>query len=253
MACPARPASLALALHAVGATLAAVKRVTWLRRLQANFVAGLAVVLPVVLSVWLFVWLFGTVANFTDKLLFFLPRHFTRSQGGAGPVLWYWSLLAFAVAVLLIAGIGRLTRLYVGRRLVEGFDALLRRVPLFNKIYSTIKQVNDAITSDKKTAFKQAVLLEYPRAGCYSLGFITSEQQGEAQAKTGQRLLGVFVPTTPNPTSGFIVLVPESQVLRLDMPVAEGIKFVMTLGSVPPEYRPQTAPVPATAAASPGA
>lgn len=229
-----------------------MKRVTWLSRLQANFVAGLAVVLPVVLSIWLFVWLFGTVANFTDKLLFFLPRHFTRSQGGAGPVLWYWSLLAFGVAILLIAGVGELMRLYVGRKAVQTFDGLLRRVPLFNKIYGTIKQVNDAIASDKKTAFRQVVLLEYPRAGCYSLGFVTSEELEEPRAKTGQQLIGVFVPTTPNPTSGFIVLVPESQVVRLDMPVAEGIKFVMTLGSVPPEYRTQSGPVAAVPAGSPG-
>lgn len=209
-------------------------------------------VLPVVLSIWLFVWLFGTVANFTDKLLFFLPRHFTRSQGGAGPVLWYWSLLAFGVAILLIAGVGELMRLYVGRKAVQAFDALLRRVPLFNKIYGTIKQVNDAIASDKKTAFKQVVLLEYPRAGCYSLGFVTSEELGEPRAKTGQRLVGVFVPTTPNPTSGFIVLVPESQVVRLDMPVPEGIKFVMTLGSVPPEYRLQATPTATVPVGSPG-
>ena len=213
-----------------------MKSVTWFARLQANFLAGLAVILPAVISIALFVWLFGTVANFTDKLLFFLPRRITHGTGGVGPVLWYWSVVALGVAVLLLALLGRLTRLYIGRKAIQTFDTLLRRVPLFNKLYGAIKQVNDAIASGNKTAFKQVVLIEYPRKGCYSIGFITSEQHGEAQAKTREKVVGVFVPTTPNPTSGFIVLVPERDVIRMEMSVSDGVKFIMSLGSVAPEY-----------------
>ena len=105
------------------------------------------------------------------------------------------------------------------------------------------KQINEALTSSKTTSFKQVVMVEFPRAGLYSIGFITGAQHGEVQEKTKERVVGVFVPTTPNPTTGFIVLVPEGQIIKLDMSVADGIKYIMSLGSVAPAYLPPgTAP-----------
>jgi len=209
---------------------------TLLAHWRANFFTGLAVVLPVVISIAVIVWLFGTVANITDTLLFFVPRKLTHANQGAGLMYWYWSLAALMLAVALISLLGVLTRYYIGKRLVALMDIVMLRVPLLNKVYSTIKQVNEAFSSGKKSSFKTVVVIEFPRAGLYSLGFLTSEQQDEVQARTREKVVCVFVPTTPNPTSGFLVLVPEEKVTKLGMSVAEGIKYIISLGSISPEY-----------------
>jgi len=217
-----------------------------LTRARANFLAGLAVVLPVVISIAVVVWLFGTIANITDRLLFFLPPHLVHADKGAGPIYWYWSLFAFALTLVIIGVIGRLTRNYLGRQIIEWADVLLLRVPLLNKIYAALKQVNEAFTNDK-SSFRQVVLVEFPRDGIYSVGFITGEQNQEVQQKTRQKVVAVFVPTTPNPTSGYLILVPEDKLTKLDMSVADGIKFIISLGAVVPEYTGPAATVPRSA------
>lgn len=210
-------------------------------RWRGNFLAGLAVLLPALITLALVKWLFGTIASITDLLLCFVPRTITHEDAGRGPMFWYWSLAAFAVAVLLVAVAGWLTRYYAGKRLIAWLDLTMLRVPLLNKIYGTVTQIKDAFSSGRKTSFKTVVLVEFPREGMYSIGFITSEQRDEVQAKTGEKVVCVFVPTTPNPTSGFLVLVPEDKVIKLQMSVADAIKYIISLGSVSPEYTPPPA------------
>lgn len=205
---------------------------------QANFWAGSAIVLPAVISVAVLLWLFSSVANITDTLLIFLPRKLTHREGGTGPMYWYWSTFALGVAVFLICMVGLLARGYFGKRIIEWVDSALLRIPLLNKIYGTTKQVNDAFSSSNKTSFRTVVLVEFPRAGVHSLGFITSEHAGEPQAKLKEKLVCVFIPATPNPTSGFLLLVPEDKVTRLEMSVADGIKYIISLGAIIPEYPP---------------
>jgi uncharacterized membrane protein len=195
--------------------------------------------LPAVISFAVVKWLFGTIASITDLLLFFVPKDITHEDVGRGTMYWYWSLAAFVVAVLLVSLVGLLARYYAGKRMIAWLDQTMLRVPLLNKIYGAIKQVNAAFTSGNKTAFKTVVLVEFPRAGLYSIGFITSEQHEEVQMKTNEKVVCVFVPTTPNPTSGFLVLVPEGKVTKLDMSVADGIKYIISLGSISPEYLPE--------------
>ena len=207
-------------------------------RWRANFVTGLAIVLPAVISIAVVVWLFGTVANITDTLLIFMPKEWTHKDNGAGPMHWYWSLCALLLAVLLIGLVGGLARYYFGKKLIELVDLALLRVPLLNKIYSAIKQVNEAFSPSNKSSFKQVVLVEFPRSGSYSVGFLTGEDHKEVQQKTREHVLSVFVPTTPNPTSGFLVLVPEKEIIKLDMSVAEGIKFIISLGAIAPDFTP---------------
>jgi len=209
---------------------------TLFARWQANFWAGLAIVLPAVISIAVLIWLFGTVANITDTLLLFLPRRLTHQIGGEGPMYWYWSLVALILAVLLIGIVGLLARNYFGKRIIEWVDSGLLRVPLLNKIYGAIKQVNDAFSTGNKTAFRTVVLVEFPRAGVYSIGFLTSEQHDAVQVLMKDRVVSVFVPTTPNPTSGFLMFVPEDQVIKLEMSVADGIKYLVSLGAIMPEF-----------------
>jgi uncharacterized membrane protein len=146
--------------------------------------------------------------------------------GGAGVLV---------LAVLLVALVGQLARNYVGKRLIEIGDDVLLRVPLLNKIYGTTKQVKEALVGNK-SSFKQTVLVEFPRPGIYSLGFVTSDQPNEVQLKTRKNVWSVFVPTTPNPTTGFLIFVAESEVIRLDLSVADAIKSIISLGTVAPDY-----------------
>jgi uncharacterized membrane protein len=187
-----------------------------------------------VISIAVLRWLFGTVANITDTLLIFLPTKLTHHDAGNGPMYWYWSLVALVLAIFLIGTVGLLARNYFGRKIIEWVDSALLRIPLLNKIYGATKQVNDAFSATNKTAFRTVVLVEFPHAGVHSIGFITSDQQEEVEAKTGQKVVCVFVPATPNPTSGFLLMVPEDNVIRLDMSVPDAIKYVISLGAILP-------------------
>lgn len=212
---------------------------------QKNFFTGLAVLLPIVLTVVLAVWLFTTLINLTSHLLFFLPflpAEYTR--GADGDFFWFWNPLALLVALLAVSLVGGLTRYYVGRKVVQAIDYILLSIPMLNKVYSTIKQVNNAFSSEKKTAFQQVVLVEFPRAGMHSIGFVTGHGDHELGQRTGQIVFSVFVPTTPNPTTGFLVLVPQDKVTLLNISVADGIKFLISLGSAPPEQAPAPVPLP---------
>ena len=199
--------------------------------------------LPTLLTLAAVKWLFGTISSFTDTLLFFLPycdldSKLIYENGKSGSMFWYWSLVALLLAGALISVAGLLARYYIGKRLIEWLDTALMNVPLLNKFYGAIKQVNEAF-SGNKNSFKTVVLVEFPNTGSYSVGFITSEAQGEVESKSGKKLVGVFIPTTPNPTSGFLILVPEEKITRLDMSVADGFKYIVSLGAIAPEQLPQ--------------
>ena len=209
---------------------------------RASFFTGLAVVLPGVITLAVVKWFFGTVSSLTDLLLFFLPKSTTHEGDGAGPMYWYWSLLALTLAVALVTGIGLLARYYLGKRMIAWADNLMLRVPVLNKIYGTIKQLDEAFSSGKKNSFKTVVLIEYPRAGIYSVGFITSEQDDKVSKGTGEKCVCVFIPTTPIPTSGFLVLVPENSVTKLNLTVAEGFKYIISLGALTQESAPAQIP-----------
>lgn len=197
--------------------------------------------LPAIISVAAVLWVFRTISNLTDLLLFFLPRDVTHGNGGAGEMYWYWSLVALLLAVALVSAVGLLARYYIGKRMIEWVDGLMMQVPFLNKFYGAIKQVNEAFAGNKNS-FKTVVMVQFPREGMYSVGFITSEQHAEVQQKTKERIVSVFVPTTPNPTSGFLILVPENKVTKLEMSVADGIKFIVSLGSISPEHLPPIVP-----------
>ena len=205
---------------------------------RASFLTGLVVVLPGVITLAVVKWLFGTVSSFTDMLLFFLPQKWTHASEGNGPLHWYWSLAALVLAIFLVSLVGFTARYYIGVKLIAWLDAVMLRVPLLNKIYGTIKQVNEAFSTGQKTAFKTVVLVEFPSAGSRSVGFVTSDHNELIASATGEKLVNVFIPTTPNPTSGFLIIVPASKVTKLDMSVPEGIKYIISLGALSPETTP---------------
>lgn len=201
-----------------------------LAQFRANFFTGLAIVMPAVISIAVVIWLFRNVAGLTDYLLFFLPQQITHEDAGRGQMYWYWSICAFVLAIVLVTLVGRFGRNYFARKAIEWMDTALLRIPLLNKIYGTIKQVNESFSSNK-SSFKQVVLVTFPHKESRSIGFVTGEQRG----LDDQKWISVFIPTTPNPTSGFLILVRETEITKLDMSVADGIKLIISLGAISPD------------------
>jgi uncharacterized membrane protein len=209
---------------------------TFLGRWRRHFVTGLILILPGVVTLALLKWLFGTTTKLTNLLLIPVPSEWKYVDGVSGEIWWFWSLAALGIAAFMVALLGLLGRYYVGKKIIAFFESLMLAVPLLNKIYGTIKQVNEAFSSDRRSSFQTVALVEFPREGIYSLGFITSEQSNEIQARTKEKVVSLFIPTTPNPTSGYLVMVSEDKLTKLDMPVADGIRFIISLGSVAPNF-----------------
>jgi uncharacterized membrane protein len=201
------------------------------KSLRNSFFAGLVVVGPVAASIAILYGLFNWLTNFL------LPESL-QAHGNA----FSYRIIALLIVILFVTAIGWVTRLVIGRRLIASTDAVIRRVPLLNRVYGFVKEVSNTMLGGKRTMFQRVVLVEFPRAGTYAIGFVTSEAEGEAQAKTKGTVINVFVPTTPNPTSGFLVLVPREQLIDLDMSVAEGMKLVISGGAVVPPYAVKTPP-----------
>ncbi|MEN7343913.1 MAG: DUF502 domain-containing protein, partial [Pseudomonadota bacterium] len=146
--------------------------------------------------------------------------------------------LGAIVTVLILLLTGLLTANIVGKRLVAATEQLLNRVPLVRTVYSAVKNFAEVVFSPNGESFKRVLLIQYPREGVWSLAFQTSTDLGEVQARTGKEMICTFVPTTPNPTSGFIIMVPADEAVVLDMEVEEALKMIISLGVVVPDWRP---------------
>ncbi|MGC1955798.1 MAG: DUF502 domain-containing protein [Gammaproteobacteria bacterium] len=142
--------------------------------------------------------------------------------------------LLLSLLIILVTGITVANLL--GRRMVSLWEGLLARIPLVRTIYSAVKQVVETVLSANGASFRKVVLVEYPRRGMWCLALQTAERLGEVQAKTGAEVVAVFLPTTPNPTSGFVILVPRTDVVELDMTVDDGLKLIISMGVVVPEW-----------------
>lgn len=146
--------------------------------------------------------------------------------------------VVFIVLVVFLTGI--FVANVIGRAFVGGWESLMDRIPIVRSIYSAAKNFAEIVFSDSSNAFKNVLLVEYPRKGIYSLAFQTSSDLGEVQGRTGSEVVGCFVPTTPNPTSGFIIIVPKKDVVVLDMEVDEALKMIISLGVVVPTWKQGT-------------
>ncbi len=197
------------------------------RFLRANLIAGILFLTPLVAT---FLTL-RVVVRWMDKSLLLLPPEFRPEAylpfkiPGLGIVL--------VLVVLLLTGL--LVRNLLGRKLVELWDAVLGRIPFVSNFYKAVKQLVETIFRGSGRDFKRVVLIEYPRHGLYTLAFVTGVAIGEIQQKTEKRVLNVFVPTTPNPTSGFYLMVPEQDIIPLEMGVEDAFKVLISGGILNPE------------------
>jgi uncharacterized membrane protein len=203
------------------------------RQLRNYLIAGLLIWIPIMVTVWVVRFLSGIL----DQSLVLLPPSW-RPEALVGQ---YVPGVGVILSFLLLVITGVVVRNLFGSQLVEGFENLVRRIPVIGAVYGGAKTFSETVLTDKGKSFKQVVMIQFPRQGIYSVGFITSEELEEVQAKTAQDVVCVFVPTTPNPTTGFIVMVAREEVVRLDMTVDEAFRMLLTLGVVVPKWNRPTA------------
>ena len=208
------------------------KRLGLIGRLRNYFLAGLLVTAPIVITVYI-AWV---VVNFVDsRVTPLIPAKYNPETYLPINIPGLGLLIVF-VAITLI---GALTAGFIGRFILRSGERILARMPVVRSLYGALKQIFEAVLTHSSTAFRKVVLIEYPRRGIWVIGFITGSTKGEVQNLTEDTLINVFLPTTPNPTSGFLLFVPSKNVYELSMSVEEGIKMVVSGGIVtPPDHRP---------------
>jgi len=190
-----------------------------MQQFKRLFVRGLLALIPLVATIYVL----NLIFSFLDGLLSVFVRDlFGIEIRGVGAL----------ASILLILIIGFVVTNVLGARLIHLAERLLKKVPIVPRIYFAIKQIIEAFSMQGKHSFSKVAMVEYPRKGIYSIGFIISDCRSEIQAAAGQKLINIFVPTTPNPTTGFLLMVPENEVTVLDMTIEDGLKLILSAGMV---------------------
>ncbi|MBE0617245.1 MAG: DUF502 domain-containing protein [Proteobacteria bacterium] len=191
---------------------------------RKHFLTGLLVIVPLGLTYYVI----SAIVRAMDRVLAVLPGRFQPDTY----LPFHLPGLGLVATLLLIQVVGFLGANLFGRSVVKGYERVLERIPVVRTLYVAIKQVLEQMISGDSERFRRVVLVEYPRKGIYSLGFVTGVSRGEVQEKTAERVVNVFLPTTPNPTSGFYLLVPEKDTVALEIPVDDAFKLIMSAGLV---------------------
>lgn len=198
-------------------------------RLRGYFIAGVLVTAPITITAWLTI----SIINFIDRSVKSL---LIPIEDYIGDIAWISVPgLVIAIAVIFLLLMGMFATNFLGRFFVRMGEAILDRLPVVRSLYGATKQIFETVFANQSEAFREVVLIEYPRKEMWVIGFLTGRSKGEVQEYTSDDLVNIFVPTTPNPTSGFLLFVPERDVIHLKMTVEEGIKLVVSAGIVTPE------------------
>lgn len=207
--------------------------------MKKYFITGLLIWLPLAITYMVIAWIVGTL----DAILLWLPAEYQPSRyigfdiPGVGVV----------ASLLLVFFTGLVAANVLGQKLVQLWEALLARIPVVKSIYYSVKQVSDTLLSSNGQAFRKALLIQYPREGMWTIGFQTGAPGGDAAHHLGNEFVSVYVPTTPNPTSGFFLMLPRKDAIELDMSVDEALKYIISMGVVAPPPHRTAAPRPAAA------
>ncbi|MCY4034819.1 MAG: DUF502 domain-containing protein [Hyphomicrobiales bacterium] len=205
-----------------------VPKKTLLGRLQTYFLTGIVAAVPVIITFYLVFWFIEWVDNWYDA---FIPEKYHPES--------YLPVnipgLGLIFAAIFFTMLGALTANIIGRSVLKAGERLVARMPVVRAIYSALKQIFEAVFSSEKMSFKKVGIIQYPRPGIYALVFLADQTQGEIPHKLQQDMSTVFVPTTPNPTSGFLLFVPTQDIIILDMGVEDAAKMIVSLGLVMPD------------------
>ena len=204
-----------------------------LRSVRTAFITGLLILLPLGVTVFIVNIALDRVGNPASELFFnFIDQNIRELPTVEIPL----QLLSLIIVFLIITALGYFSRIFIGQLLLKSFERILTRLPLISQVYNTVKQLVDTFSQQKKAVFQEVVMIEYPRKGIYAIGFLTNQAKGEVQSLSGENLVNVFVPTTPNPTSGFLLMIPEKEVIPMQMSVGDGMKTIISGGAVTPPF-----------------
>jgi uncharacterized membrane protein len=209
--------------------------------LKNDLIAGLLVVIPLATTIWLSV----TIAKWAIDLLTRIPKQLNPFDG-LNPFLTNLLNVSIGlfVPLLSILIIGLMARNIVGRWLLDFGEQFLQAIPLAGSVYKTLKQILETLLRDSKTKFRRVVIIEYPRRGIWTIGFVTGKVSSQLQSHLSEKMISVFIPTTPNPTSGWYAVVPEEEVINLDISIEDAFKVLISGGIVSPEIAaPEIEPV----------
>ena len=198
--------------------------------MKKYFITGLLVLVPLFITVWVISGLVGMM----DQSLFLLPETW-RPKAQLGLEI---PGMGAILTLLIIFVTGVIATNFFGKRLILVWEALLARVPVVKSIYASVKQVSDTLFSDSGNAFRQAVLVQFPRPGAWTIAFVTGKPGGDVANHLSGDYLSVYVPTTPNPTGGYFLMLPRADVVELDMSVDEALKYIISMGVVAPPPKP---------------
>lgn len=196
------------------------------KSIKRYFITGLLVVVPLYISVYVFILIVG----FMDSLLDFLPPSFRPETY----LPFHVPGMGIVVTLVGIFVVGLLAANLLGRKLVDIGEKILAKIPFLWTVYKGTKQFLETFFARQREGFRRVVLIEYPRRGLYSIGFVTGKTMGEIQTRTEDKMLNLFIPTTPNPTSGYYIAIPEKDIIPLTMTVEDAFKVIMTAGMVVP-------------------
>ena len=199
------------------------KKRSFLVRIRNYFIAGVVILIPIGITVYLTIFLISISSNILPKEI--NPNHYLPYDIPGVEIV---------TAIILITLIGWLSLSFLGKKLLEIFNNVLKKIPILRTIYSAIVQMTETFTSTDKQK-KNVVLVEYPRKGSWAVGFATKDNSGEITEKTKKNLVNVFIPTTPNPTSGFLLMFPKEEVIYLDLTFEEASKFIVSAGTSNPK------------------
>lgn len=207
------------------------------KKLGNYLLAGTVILLPIAVTVFLLMFLvrhLGTPATdiLVRPVLDAFDKALPNSQFGAAVL----DCASTVLVLVLVAAIGALSRFFMARALIGLSERAINKIPGVGLVYRTVKQIVDTFSKNNKAVFQYAVLVEFPRRDAYSVGFVTGECGGEIGSKTGAEFVNVFVPTTPNPTSGFLMMIDKREITRLDMTVGEAMKLIISGGAVVPPW-----------------
>jgi len=201
--------------------------------LRNAFFSGVILVAPLGFTIFVFGKIIDFIGETFKGLFFGFVPGWLREKPGIGTV---WDIFATLIVVTLVTLLGYASRYVFGKYFFSMGDRFVQSIPGVSAVYKTVRQIVNTFSSQSRHLFNKVVLVEFPRKGCWTIGFLTSAVQGEAQTKTAQEVWTVFVPTTPNPTSGFLLIVPRRDAVELDMSVGDGMKMVISGGAVVPPW-----------------
>ncbi|MCX7218866.1 DUF502 domain-containing protein [Undibacterium sp.] len=199
--------------------------------MRKYFITGLLILVPLAITLWVL----HSVISTMDQSLLLLPAQWRPEQLFGFKVLGIGTILT----LLIVFVTGLLAQNFIGNYVVEAWEALLKRIPIVNSIYSSVKQVSDTLFSSSGNAFSKALLVQYPREGSWTIAFLTGVPGGAVASHLKGEYISIYVPTTPNPTSGFFLMVPKADTIELDMSVDAALKYVVSMGVVAPDTLPQ--------------